>query len=186
LAGWLDRWGTATALGWGFAEATLFFVVPDAAVGAVALLVPRRAWRAALAAVMGAVVGGIALWIGAEVAGQTSRSVIDGVPAIPSSMFEDVRRSLATHGGAAMLIAPFSGIPYKVYALEMSLAGWSLPSLVGWTLLGRSLRLGPVAVALAAAGWLARRIGVPERVQVALYVAGWAALYATYWWLRGF
>jgi hypothetical protein len=128
----------------------------------------------------------MALWIGAEMAGETSRGVIDGVPAIPSSMFEDVGRSLAAHGGAAMLIAPFSGIPYKVYAVEMSLDGWSLPSLLGWTLLGRSLRLGPVAAALGAAGWLARRIGVPARAQVALYAAGWSALYAAYWWRTGF
>lgn len=186
MSGWLGRWGTITAFLWGFAESTLFFVVPDVAVGAVALLVPRRAWRAALAAVAGAVVGGVVLWMGAQVAGESLRGVIDAVPAVRSPMFEAVRASLAGYGGAAMLIAPFSRIPYKVYALEMSLAGWSLPSLLGWTLVGRSLRLGPVAAAMAGAGWLARRIGVPVRAQVALYATGWIALYGVYWWVTGF
>jgi hypothetical protein len=52
------------------AEATLFFIVFDVMVGAVALFSPRRWWRAATAALIGALIGASVLaavtWIRGE------------------------------------------------------------------------------------------------------------------------
>lgn len=80
---------------WGFAEATLFFIVPDVWLSFVAL---KKGFRGALWAVCFTVVGAIAggaliyaasIWnLGATI------SAIDAVPAISPGMISEVRSSL--------------------------------------------------------------------------------------------
>ena len=59
---WVDRLiglpGITLAFFWGFAEGTLFFVVPDVVISLVAIVRPRSAWRHVVAAIAGALLGG--------------------------------------------------------------------------------------------------------------------------------
>lgn len=183
---WLERWGVLASFVWGLAEATLFFVVPDVVVGAVAIVAPRKALTAALAAVAGAVVGGIVWWLAAS-SPDTATHVVDSVPAIHGSAFVEASARISDSGGAALLAAPFTGIPYKVWALELALRGWALPPLLLWTVAGRALRLVPLALVTAAAGWAARRwLRVASRNLLILWGAGWIVIYAVYWSRTGF
>jgi hypothetical protein len=184
---WLERWGIAASFAWGLAEATLFFIVPDVIVGAVALVAPRKAVRAAGAAVAGAVAGGAVLFVWAQVSEPSVRAAIDGVPAVPARMFVEAGRALAENGGVVMLAAAFTGIPYKVWALEMIVRGWSLPSLAAWTIPARAVRLGLVAGVAALVGWLARR-QIARRPWPALgvWLAFWVVVYVDYWTRVGF
>src|SRR4051812_20323932 len=50
------------ALGWGFAEATFFFVVPDVWIGLLTLFSWRAGLRAVYSAVMGALTGGAVMY----------------------------------------------------------------------------------------------------------------------------
>src|SRR5437667_439728 len=57
-------WAARVGLLWGFAEATLFFIVPDVLLGAVALFAPRAAPRLLAFTLAGALVGFLARgWI---------------------------------------------------------------------------------------------------------------------------
>src|SRR2546426_560623 len=108
LGAWLDRWGTLACFLWGIAEAMVFFIVPDIIVGLVALYRPRKALRAAAAAIGGALLGGLALYLIARAIGPGMRTFVDGVPAIPHRMFPQAQRELTAHGGAAMVFAPLA------------------------------------------------------------------------------
>lgn len=187
VARWLGRWGVAGSLVWGFAEATLFFVVPDVIVGAVAIFSPRKAAWAGLAAVGGAILGGAILFAWAQSAEASATSAVDAVPAIHSWMFSEAGTALREHGGITVTAAAFTGIPYKVVALEMTTQGWSLPSLMAWTIPGRGLRFGLVAgvaglFGFLAAGWIRRR----RRLVLGVWLAIWVAIYAEYWARVGF
>ena len=182
IARWLDRWGTAASFVWGFAEATLFFIVPDVIVGAVALVAPRKALRAAAAAVAGAVVASVALFAWANAWGQTARAAIAAVPAVHPWMFADAARGLADHGGVVMITSAFTGIPYKVWAFEMVVENWTLPSLMAWTIPARALRLGLVAGGAGLVGWFGRRrIMVGPWLVLGVWLAIWVAIYVEYW-----
>jgi hypothetical protein len=102
-------------------------------------------------------------------------------------MFSESGRALAQHGGIVMLAAAFTGIPYKVWALEMIFGDWSLPSVVAWTIPARAMRLGLVAGVAALVGWLGRRL-IARRPRLALggWLAIWVAIYAEYWTRVGF
>jgi hypothetical protein len=181
-ARWLDRWGTAAAFVWGFAEATLFFIAPDVFGGAVARLAPRRAVRAAAAAVAGAVVASVVLFGWASASGQTARAVIGAVPAVHPWMFTEAARSLADQGGVVMIASAFTGIPYKVWAFEMVVESWTLLSLMAWTIPARALRLGLVAGGAGLVGWFGRRrIVVGPWLVLGVWLAIWVAIYVEYW-----
>ena len=177
---WLDRFGVVGSAIWGFAEATLFFVVPDVMVGAVGLLRPRKVVLAALAAVGGALVGGTVLYLVARGTGPGLRDVMHGIPTITLSMLEEARRGLVEHGGVAMLQSQW--IPYKLFVTEWGLLGWDLVALLGWTIVDRSSRILVVGLGAAVLGILMRRpIGAHPVLWSTAYLVAWAGFYAWYW-----
>jgi membrane protein YqaA with SNARE-associated domain len=184
---WLDRWGVPACFLWGLAEATLFFVVPDVIVGLVSLYRPRKLVKAATAAIAGALLGGLVLYVVTRAIGSGMRDVVDAVPFVPHRMLAQAQHDLTVHGGAATVIAPFARIPYKVYAVEMSLRAWSPWSLLLWTIPARAVRIVPAALLAGGVGWLVRRrLRRRPRVGLALYAVLWIAVYANYWRSTGF
>ena len=78
-----SRRAAAIAGGWGLAEATLFFVVPDVWIGLLALFGWRAGLRAVALAVAGALLGGALMYgVGAGVEPDRSGGLLDAVPAV--------------------------------------------------------------------------------------------------------
>src|SRR4051795_13058564 len=103
------------ALIWGFAEATLFFIVPDVWIGLLALFDWRAGLRAAGWAVLGALIGGTLMYgVGAHLEGERSARLLDTVPAISPAMIERVEAAMRLEGPRSMLWGPLQGTPYKV------------------------------------------------------------------------
>jgi membrane protein YqaA with SNARE-associated domain len=171
----------AVAALWGFAEATLFFVVPDVWLTAVAV---RRGARAALAAALcaaaGALVGGALMyaWGADDPAG--AAAALDAVPAVSPAMLDRVRADLERDGAAAALLAgAFSGVPYKAYAALAPSAGVGPWPLLAATAPARLARFVPACLLAALlSGVLSGRLSARGRT---LVLAGfWAAFYAYY------
>ncbi|MGQ0847561.1 MAG: hypothetical protein ACT4OP_00310, partial [Actinomycetota bacterium] len=78
----------------------------------------------------------------------------------------------------ALVLAPLSGTPYKIYAAEWAIRGWGLPALLAWTVPARALRIVPVALFAAGMGailrrWLMKRPG--------LWLGGYGLLWITFY-----
>ena len=182
----LDRFGLWACFAWGVAEATLFFIVPDVAVGAVALHRPSRALAAAGAAVVGALVGGAALALVAGAVGADVLDVVRAVPGIPDRMVVASAADVEARGGVALLLGPAAGVPYKLYATHMALAGWGLPSLLAWTVPARALRIVPVALLCALVGrWARRPLARRRLLGTGIYLLPWYTLYVSYFLANG-
>lgn len=179
---YLQRRGMRVSFLWGFSEATLFFILPDVAVGAVALFGWRRGLRATAAAVLGAVVGGVALYLAARWSGPPIRAVLGHVPGVPPSFLPRVQHDVAEQGGLALFLGPTHGIPYKLYVTEWALTGRSLGSLLGWTVLARTARIGLFAAVAWTCGRLWRRWCGDDRSGplLLIYLTGWALIYVGY------
>ncbi len=182
MSSFLERRGVAVSFMWGLSEATLFFLVPDIPVGAVALFSLRRGARAVAAAVAGAVVGGLALWLVTRGVGPSLRDVLSALPGIPERFFDSARNGIAEHGGIAVVLGPTGGVPYKVYAAEWALAGGNVLALALWTVPARALRIGAVALLSAGAGRVWRRMFGHGRdgLLIGLYGGVWLAVYVVY------
>jgi hypothetical protein len=172
-------WSSAA---WGFSEGTLFFVVPDVIVGAVALYRPKKGLAAGVAAVGGALVGGSVVYLVATGLGDGIRDVMDAVPSIRPEMLIEARQDLLDYGGRAMFLGPSQSIPYKIYATEWSLLGWGLPALLAWTIPDRAVRIVSVGLLMAGAGVVFRRhIQAHPGFWLVLYAGSWTVFYFVYW-----
>ena len=172
------RLAALAGLAWGVAEATFFFVVPDVLLSALALRSTRAALAGTVAAVAGAALGGAAMFVFARAEPALARAAVDGVPFVPSRLFDDAAALAAAHGGASILVGAFQGLPYKLFAVQAPEVQ-SLAAFVAWTVPGRAARfLLVVALALLASRWLGRRF---PRGLLAAWALAWIAVYATYW-----
>src|SRR2546421_4361943 len=142
-----DRAASATvgwlALAWGFAEATLFFIVPDVLLGAVALFAPRRAPRVLLLTLVGALAGGAVTYsVATELRPTRSETVLDAVPTVRTSAIRRVDREMHDHGARSVLYGPIRmGTPYKLYARAAAVEGVSLGAFLLWSVPGRLERM---------------------------------------------
>ncbi|MDO5534331.1 MAG: hypothetical protein Q4F65_06745 [Propionibacteriaceae bacterium] len=176
----------AVAAAWGFAEATVFFIVPDVWTSRVALRRPGRALAATLSATAGAVLGGA---LGHAVASRVDPARTAAwavrIPAIGSAMVERVDVEVAESGYRALLVGPTKGIPYKLYARAAGVQGLPMGALLVWTIPARMGRFVLVTGATGGLAALARRMGLgDERLARAVHTVGWAAFYA--WYFRRF
>lgn len=170
---------TVIAAVWGFAEATLFFIVPDVWLTLVAVIDGSLAVRAGVAALAGAVVGGIATerWGRAHPAG--ARRAIAAVPGISAAMIDRVDDDVRRQGLRAIFAGPLRGVPYKIYAAAVGAQGRALLPFLLVSIPARVPRMALLTAAAWALGrWPMDQAAIPTRF--AVVGALWVAFYSWY------
>lgn len=165
---------------WGFAEATLFFLVPDLLLTFVALARGlRRALQACLWAAAGAVLGGAVMYAWAAAEPEAARAGVEALPAISADLVDSVRQDLAQWGLLALILAGVTGVPYKILVIAAPAVGLHWAPFLGASLVARLARFA-LAVALAGAidALLARRLA--RRGRLALLAGFWLVFYGAY------
>lgn len=172
------EWIAAAALAWGFAEATLFFIVPDVLLSWIALDRPRRAWAACAWAAAGAVAGGLAMYLWGAAAPASALGVLDHVPAISPAMCDAVGEQVRDRGVGAVFLGPILGTPYKIYAVQAGAAHLGLGPFLLASLPARLVRfLLVTGLTAGICQWLKRRDPRGRRIA---HAAIWTAFYAAY------
>jgi membrane protein YqaA with SNARE-associated domain len=165
---------------WGFAEATLFFVIPDVLLTRLALRRRRLALLGCAAATLGAVAGGATIYAWAAADPAAARAAVDAVPFVPTSLIVDVGEDLRRYGLAAVFQGPWIGKPYKVYALLAPGTGIAAAAFLFASVPARALRFVTLTLLAGVVGpWLDRRRG--RRFTNVVWAALWLLEYAVYW-----
>lgn len=166
---------------WGFAEATVFFIVPDVLVSLCAIFSRSLFLRAALAALAGALIGGAAIYLAASHAPAFISALMRSVPFVTDLMIAKVRNEYADAGNWALFHGPLSGTPYKLYAFAAPpYAG--LATFLAVSIPARLLRFLAVGgVSLLAAYALRRFLKCSDKTLVGIHAAAWITFYVFYW-----
>lgn len=170
----------AISLLWGFAEATVFFVVPDVWISRRALSSWPAALRSCGFALTGAVAGGVLLYFVGQQHEAALLGLFERLPAIGPGLVARVQAQLQDLGGPGLLVGGFSGAPYKLYAVQAASAGLGLPLFIACSIVARGARF--LVVALLAHGiarWATPRLGAV--VVRRIWWIAWVAFYALYW-----
>jgi membrane protein YqaA with SNARE-associated domain len=168
------------ALLWGFAEATLFFFVPDVYLTFVALRDVRLALVCCAWALAGALAGGSLMYLwGVHDPAQVA-AVLDWVPAISRGSIARVRDQLQTIGLPAVVLAPLSGTPYKIYAAEAGAIGLGLGRLLLITVPARLVRFALVSLLAAAVTRMPPLRSWSPRALRRTHLLVWAVFYGLY------
>jgi membrane protein YqaA with SNARE-associated domain len=146
---------------WAFGEATLFPVIPDAALLVLALGAPRRSLRLLGATLVGSALGGTVTVVVASLAPQAALGVVTHVPLVHASSIAGVRAHLAAHPLLeSFLYQPWSGVPFKLWAVLAGGAGAPPAAVIPSFVVGRLLRFAVAAwLGWAAGRLLERRLG---------------------------
>lgn len=178
-ANWLTGWpGITLAFLWGFAEGTLFFILPDVHLSLAAMLRPRRALLHLAAIVAGALLAGAVMFSWAA-HGPTARHAVAHVPLVTPAMFDRAESDYRELGIWAASMGPIRGIPYKVYAVEAPQHS-TLHSFLMVTIPARIWRPVVVWLCFAGTGLLLRKLGRAS-LAPALHAPFWTVVYIIYW-----
>ena len=163
--------------GWSAAEAAIFFIVADVPISWIAVRSgTRAAILVAIVAALASVAGTLAVLFWAQHDPSGAASAMAALPGVDPALIREAADSYR-HGFAAVLAGSFSGIPFKLFALEAAQRGGIL-----FLLLAPLLRLPRfLAVALFSgtiSRWLSRWMDVRSRLL--LLTAVWIAFYAWY------
>jgi membrane protein YqaA with SNARE-associated domain len=173
----LGRPGLAVSFVWGFAEATVFFVVPDVFISVIALLSARQGLKQVGAALAGATVGGMLLFGFARHDPDAAHALLRHVPWIRAGMIEDAQRDYEEEGAWGMMRGPAKGLPYKVYAV-LAPAHISWLAFLLMTPLDRVGRFFGTWMTFATVRWfLRRRIDAHPYRTLAAMAVKWLVFY---------
>lgn len=169
------------ALAWGFAEATLFFVVVDVLISYVIVAFGlRRGLEAVFFATVGAVAGGAAMYRWGVTEPEAAMAAIDRVPAIGAGMIAEVRQALAGDWRSALFGGAFTGVPYKIFAVQAPAAGIAMTAFI---LVSVPARLARFLALWLVIGLLSRLVAtrLGKRQQLAMLTIIWIVFYTLYW-----
>jgi len=170
---------------WAFAEAIAFPIIPDAAIGLLVLVVPRRLPALFAALVAGALAGTAALFALTLAAPDAVASMLVALPGIPPAMLDQAAAAVASGDPLAVGFAS-PGIPLKVYTYAWATGPAALLPLMAGAVVNRVVRIGPGLAALAALGLLAPRfLRRHDRLATTVYVGSYVIAYPIYWTLVG-
>jgi membrane protein YqaA with SNARE-associated domain len=146
LYDWVLHWaetpyGTPALATLSFAESSFFPVPPDVLLIALNMGKPKKSFYFALvcsiASVLGGMFGyfiGMALWSG------LSGFFFSYIPGFTPEIFAKVQTMYNEYGFAAVLIAGFTPIPYKVFTIASGVFGMNFPMFVLASVISRSAR----------------------------------------------
>jgi hypothetical protein len=181
-----SRGAALIALIWGFAEATLFFIVPDVWIGLVALFDWRAGLRAAGWAVVGALIGGALMYgVGAHLEAERTARLLDAIPAISPAMIEGVEAAMREEGPRSVLWGPIQGTPYKIYARTAGQQAQPLLEFLLWSIPARGARFVLIAAVSTLGSALVRRLTSRVGWLLGFYLFAWAVFYALYFARQG-
>lgn len=173
-------WARIAATLWGFAESTLFFIVPDVLLSAIAIRNLRLALFASLLATLGAMAGGTVMYFWSA---QEAGDAIEAVTALPDvrpDMPVQVRGQFHDMGAIATVLGPLRTTPYKLYAVlapANEVPYWQFLLVTPVARLPRFLLASMIAA--VAAQYLRPWLGT--RGLYALWFVAWLSIYLVLW-----
>lgn len=173
-----SKWSIPIAFLWGFAEATAFFIVPDVYMGFVALFSWRRGLKAAIATLLGAMLGGSIMYmIGMNNPNGMNR-FLTYIPLIDSALVNNVADQTRESGVIAVLTGPVRGMPYKIYAAQAGEQSLSFLAFLFMTIPARLERFIPLVLILGGIGqWFRAFLEKHTLLVMGCYVLMWVLIY---------
>jgi hypothetical protein len=181
-----DRRWQNLAFGWGLAEATCFFIVPDVLTSRLVLQRPRMGFASCFSSLAGAVIGAAFLYaLGKDPArSATLLAATDWLPGISTALGERASQDLEAFGAPALFLGALSGVPFKLYAIQASGAGVGAIVFILTSVGARLARF----LAVTGLAWLVGAKLLPNLSAAAklhIHFVFWGLFYFIYFWTMG-
>ena len=165
---------------WGFAEATVFFIVPDLLLtGALILFGLSAALRMAGAAALAASLGGAILLVLGAQDPELARAIVLSVPLIGDDLLARVQGEMLSGWPGHLMVGAISGAPFKIYAVEAGATGVPALAFILVGLVARFARFCLLIGLFCGVGLILRRFG-KAHWDWRFFTIFWGGLYLVY------
>ncbi len=161
---------------WGFAEATLFFIVPDVIITFVALSSVKHSILSSFFAGIGALFGGVIMYKWGRKNPDYAINIISKTPAVSLRMIEGVENQIKNKGYLSLFIGAFTGRPYKIYATLAGKLNLPLFTFLIISFPARILRFLLLGIIVGLISMYASSF-LPYRTLVTIHISGWVIFY---------
>ncbi|MDF7806512.1 hypothetical protein P4E94_03615 [Pontiellaceae bacterium B12219] len=164
---------------WGFAEATLFFIVPDVGLSVIGREKLGQGIKACFFALLGALLGGAVMYSWGRMNPDAAFQTLEKIPGISQPMIEQAETEIQTRGVSSILQAPLKGRPYKIYATA---AGQADISFAGFLLISIPARLLRFLVVTVLTHYALKLVPGHQKARTRLIAlgSGWILFYVVY------
>lgn len=166
---------------WGLCEGVFFFIVPDVYIGFVAIFSGMGGSVALLFALAGSlcsifVIYALNAWFGSKLI-----ALLLLIPGIHNPMVLGVLHALQLHGASAVVLGPWSGVPFKIYSVLAASLSIPIGNYLVWSIPARIERTILVLMIGIILGWIFRRkIQEHPRIAIGIYAVVWVLIYSFY------
>jgi membrane protein YqaA with SNARE-associated domain len=126
---------------WALAEAIFWPIIPDGLLFPMAIGRRTQYWKLLGVAILGSTLGGIAIYLFSYFLPEMARSILPHMPVIQAFMIEKVSIALDQQGAMAFWTQPWSGIPFKVFAMEGGARGINPFRALSLSIIARGVRM---------------------------------------------
>ena len=128
LEHWADAgWSNSVVFGWGLLQGCVFPGFADVFFLPLALARPERAYRYALVATVGTLIGSIALYVAGAEALAWLEGPVSRYFAVTPATIDEYRETLARYGGWAIFASTMSPLSTKLTSIASGVAGVPFP-----------------------------------------------------------
>ncbi len=163
LQKWADAgWSGSVVFLWGFLQGCIVPGFVDLFFLPLAVARPERAYRLAVPAIAGTVVGSTLLYYVGSEALYVVQGTLGSLLGMTESRFAEVRSTLAKYGGLAVLASTMSPLSTKLTSLASGAAGVPFAEWLAYLAAGRTIRAFGIAwiVRNKGADWLRDVLGI--------------------------
>jgi hypothetical protein len=176
-----SRFSYAIAFLWGLCEGLFFFIVPDVYIGFIAIFSGIGGLTALLFALAGSLCSIPIIYVLNAHFGSSLVAWLFLIPGIHRPMALNVWQALQLHGASAVVLGPWSGIPFKIYSVLAAQLSIPIGEYLLWSIPARIERTILVLAIGMALGWIfRRRIQKYPRIAIGIYAAIWTLIYIFY------
>ena len=174
------RVGLVIGFVWAVAEATVWPIIPDFAVVPMAAVARLRGYVPLAGCVLGMAVGGCLNLLFSYTHPTQAHTLLAALPLARADQLGYVSRVLTVVGPHAFLFQPWSGVPFKTWAVAAGGLRLNLLVVIPAFIVGRGFRVGFFSVI---AGGLGLALGRFVRDHFLVLLALYVALFAVGFWL---
>ncbi len=124
----------------GFAEATLFFIVPDVLLCFASRKNLFKGIKASFYTLGGAIIGGLIMYYLGKNNFKLALLLVEKIPGISNELINIVHDEMSESGVVAILLGPLKGIPYKIFAIQAYGLGINIVPFIIISIFARELR----------------------------------------------
>ena len=173
------------ALLWGFAEATVFFIIPDVFLTYVAITQKNKhiIIKMLCLTLIGALIGGTLVYITALINHDMMKSILFHVPSVQPYMLDHVTKAMNDNPFIGLISGPLFGIPYKMFAF----AAPQYLNLSLFLICSIPARLLRFVIVTIIAYWLSHHVlhRLTYRKKVFIWLVVWSIVYIIYFSVHG-